>query len=1217
MDNPSTSAVTSTTTSTAAAFGKRWRDKLRNKDKKSNTKLTVDEVVNDFLGSHRKNQDSVSSGTGALNSPSADASAHPLPKRPRRAGLKVTFNLGSPTVIGEGGEEAEFPTKYIGMNRTPQVQLQEPEELSDNGSSGEDNGLPSIAVNGSENNELGFDDNWRPPLTTDTTLLRALSSASTGGQRRSRLSMRLDDETAELARKVRAKMMEEEGRALHFKPPEMDEEAKEAAREMRRSLELASAAHESSNNIISPQPQRVVAYRPSKDYENSDEFEDERPPDNFNAPKGNNISGNHVQDMISHLRDQDDSMFDSSSMDPVDDDSPEHASGPNTVQAYKPSTEQGQDHSPTTPQDSQHAPALNPLDLSTAVRPRSRENDSPVSPIKGNGSSVGTPPGSRGKVDNSPSFSNLMKSPPQTQAYQPPSQRSPSPAPVRERSSPQAKSTPSKWLSTLSRANTTARPRPQPSSESSMSRSLSMRAGLRSKPRIPSDQPPPSSGWQKFQYQPRPSQPTPVNSKGPITQTQPSGNENSRLDAPLNRSPLPSPRPRMGSEENTPPVSQNSIGLALPQAPSKEPLGQTPAAQLPLASLGSSSSTATLPTYESATNLPLPDTTPKEAPSAKKSWRTLTAAVTRDALSDFSTSAEKYYSVFSSRAEDLPSITTLQDKKLVDWIRASAWWILKGRSQLETAIRHGPTGVELQQQGAVSLAKAWWINAEVVPNHAEFTRLKHQVANANGRSEGGELNVGTEVMLNLVKGLGDARLSSLITLHQAVSSHVRALATSMKRNDISLPPPDCLPRHIDLSIWERYPYVGSDVSALLATLVPKNLRVDQRTKMSDIDIGELMPFNDTPRFFTYGRMFVNAVLHSDDDDDDYANQEQGMPCVLSLTRDRSDWHVQAFIASQNNLVNVVIQTDQRQGPTWHDVRFDPRQCVALVRLSRGWKLEIKFTGSDAKMDFERLWKMVEYSRKVEAGLDCEENEFIAFESVLKTFQYVGPPGAAGMPFPSEPTQRCRIRVFEKQVPMAENGGTRFAHMGFRMICVTSPKVKNLSSLSHTFTHSAPIIFAHARSKDDGEDSPILLLRLTNRQTGASFQVRLTFHETNEMTKLHAILLNFWQQESEEKTPDIPMRTYSIEEPAMATRSNATFLPCLLAFPGQVNGPAGKPGVTVSVINTAKDLQEHGKSPAILSNSLRLFIKCGWGSVTDRMNLGMPPNLTRPIFLNDG
>ncbi|KAI5294015.1 hypothetical protein KEM52_004850 [Ascosphaera acerosa] len=1177
MDSPALSTSTlSPTNATVATFGKRWRDKLRtNKDKKQASKASVDEVVNDFLGVHRRNQSSNDfNAAGAnANAPASPPYVAPVKNpRPRRPGLHVSFDLGPPGVIGEGGEEADLPTKHIGLNR-PQEQAQDAHEIDDeHDASLEDAGTPTIAVSGSTNDELGFDSDWRPPLTTDTTLLRALSSAGLGSKRRSRLSMRLDDETATLARKVRAKMMEEEGRALHRKPSVDEDDRRDASQDQVRQSIDAIDSERDSIGITAPQPQRVVAYRPSVDDIDEASMETSRVQDSDD--------GRHVQQLVSSLR--------------ISDDSDQRVTNSEQNVSHK--------HSNSA---ARQLPAFNPFDLQTELRPRSRDHDRPPSPIK---EPASTPPGSGGSLASLTYSSNINQAPGAPQQQQSYQRHSPSPEHDLQ-PQPASRNASSSWKSTLSRANTTARPRqPMVSGERSVSRSLSMRSGSKTDPPI-------NPGWQRFQYQPVARSPVPDSNSRPPSAGNPHGDARiERPEIPVSHASRPSVQEAFSAAvpaSREPARPSNSSLRDLAQESALQPSGsQSSLRQSPVETRNSPvpMSSTPLPTYDQALTPPLhqqaPDPASQPEPQTpKKSWRSLASAVTRDALADFSASAALYYPIFAGKARDaIVTATSIQDKGLDDWIRASVWWVLKGRSQLEAAIRYGGSAPHLQQQGVVSLAKAWWMNAEVIPAHAELTRLKQQAATSNGAREGNGKDIGTEIIFSLARGLGDARLNSLITLHQAVSSHIRALATSMKRNNIVIPTPDQLPQNADLSIWISYPHFGADVTALLSASVPKSLRVDQRSKASDIDVSELLPFNDTTRFFNYGRMFVNAVLVSPGDEDDVTEQDE-MPCVVSLARDRQDWHVLALIASQSGLVNVVIQSDKRQGPTWHDVRFDSRFSTAVVRLSRSWKLELKFQGPDGQMDFDRLRKMVDYTRTVEAGLNPEENEDIVFETVLKAFQYVGAPGAAGSPFPAEPTQRCRVRLFEKQVPMAENGGTRFMHMGFRLICVTSPKVKNLSCLTHHFSHSAPIVFAHARSKDDGENSPILLLKIANRHTGAPFQIRLTFHENSELIKLHSLLLNVCLADTEAKTPDIGLQSYSIQEPAMATRTNATFLPSFLDFPGQVTGSAVKAGVTVAVINTAKEFLDHGQSTSIMSNSLRLFVKCGWGSVTDRMNLG--------------
>jgi hypothetical protein len=69
----------------------------------------------------------------------------------------------------------------------------------------------------------------------------------------------------------------------------------------------------------------------------------------------------------------------------------------------------------------------------------------------------------------------------------------------------------------------------------------------------------------------------------------------------------------------------------------------------------------------------------------------------------------------------------------------------------------------------------------------------------------------------------------------------------------------------------------------------------------------------------------------------------------------------------------------------------------------------------------------------------EAGETVVFENTLKVFQYMDP----GTPkaFPSEPTERCRVRLFERSVTVTEGTGARNAHRGFRLAVLTSPKVK--------------------------------------------------------------------------------------------------------------------------------------------------------------------------------
>lgn len=102
---------------------------------------------------------------------------------------------------------------------------------------------------------------------------------------------------------------------------------------------------------------------------------------------------------------------------------------------------------------------------------------------------------------------------------------------------------------------------------------------------------------------------------------------------------------------------------------------------------------------------------------------------------------------------------------------------------------------------------------------------------------------------------------------------------------------------------------------------------------------------------------------------------------------------------------------------------------------------------------------------------------------------------------------------------------------------------------------------------------------------------MTFHEVEERTQLHSVLLGMVPREGEIKTSEIPLRSYSIEQPGDRTSGR-------LPIP-HLQFPAGN----VLVIDQEHAFVDHGYGPTILSEHLRAFIATEWGSVTDRINLG--------------
>ncbi|KAI2791969.1 hypothetical protein POX_b01998 [Penicillium oxalicum] len=592
------------------------------------------------------------------------------------------------------------------------------------------------------------------------------------------------------------------------------------------------------------------------------------------------------------------------------------------------------------------------------------------------------------------------------------------------------------------------------------------------------------------------------------------------------------------------------------QSPPSASPAPSPATREPLRTAHSSGSN------DSASRLATPPgREPARSPQPPKySLRSLAGQVGELAFKEFQTYIDTYSSQIHQAAQDVKPV---EETSLSEWIRAAVWWFLRGRSQLESFARsRNSTPAIHAKQAVINLGKALWINEKVVPGHFELSRY-------------GSISV--EAILAVASTTGQRETVELLSAHSTMLNHLRSLSMSIKRNNIladTLRDDGQGSNQLDISVWVRYPFFAADVAAVLSGSASRSMLADAPVRSSSIV--SMMPLGDTAHFFTYGSMFVQAYVSSREDE----GKQYAMPCVLSITRERSDWYVCTAITSQSALVNVVIQGDRKQGPTWDDVDWDGRNHSLRVKLPRGFELDVLF----AEDDFRTLWNIVRYTRNSEASLSPEAGETVVFENTLKAFQYMDP----GTPkaFPAEPTERCRIRLFERQVTITEGTGSRNAHRGFRLSVLTSPKVKTMSNVTHRLGDGWPVVFGLLRGEDG---SPALLLKVT--EDGRTRSMLLTFHEVEERTEMHSVLLSMLPRDGEVATRELPLRSYMIEEPANPASGRSPFTH--LQFPG---GHA-------SVIDREHTFVDHGYGPTILSEHLRAFVATEWGSVTDRINLG--------------
>ncbi|EEA18751.1 hypothetical protein TMatcc_010706 [Talaromyces marneffei ATCC 18224] len=568
------------------------------------------------------------------------------------------------------------------------------------------------------------------------------------------------------------------------------------------------------------------------------------------------------------------------------------------------------------------------------------------------------------------------------------------------------------------------------------------------------------------------------------------------------------------------------------------------------------------PTTRVATEPPKPPAAASAPRSAKMTLRSVANAMGDTAYQEFTAYVERFNSLYGLTAEN---VKPLMETSFAEWIRASTWWFLRGRSGLESAVRSGrnPDATEAMQ-AVVDLGKAWWISTQIVPKHPELTCY-------------GRMSI--DALVAVASTAGDHRMAGLVNLHQKIMNHLRALTVSMKRNQIlsAIGSTEVNDHPIDTNIWVRYPFFAPDVAAAVSGSNRRSMLIDSSSQLANTP--EMMLVGDTSRYFSYGTMFVEVSLTSDDDDD---TSQYAIQCVLSIRRDRSDSYVLAALSSQSELVNILIQTERKNGPTWDDVQWQVKARTMTVKLRRGFELNVAFTEKDFKM----LWNIVQYTLKTEASLNPEAGERRIFQDTLKMFQYMD----SGTPktFPSEPSPLCRMALFEKTVTWTEGTGTRKAHRGFRLAVVTNPQTKTLSSVQHTLGYGAPIVFGYLRGENG---SPALLLKL--KEDSRPRSMVLTFDRIEQRTLMHSLLLGMLANENETTCPNLPTRSFSIEE----ARDPVT------GGPGMSHLKFNAGSVSVIDLDSSYPYLDRSYGQQVLSESLRALISTEWGTVTDRINLG--------------
>ena len=526
---------------------------------------------------------------------------------------------------------------------------------------------------------------------------------------------------------------------------------------------------------------------------------------------------------------------------------------------------------------------------------------------------------------------------------------------------------------------------------------------------------------------------------------------------------------------------------------------------------------------------------------------------------DFYTRIQHLRGVFRLAAEKSVDI---ENKALEHWLRMSAWWFLRGKAALEKSSRSrgqdasGSESSKSEQQQSqqcyVDLAKAWWAMEEIMPDLVG----PHSAASIRN-------------MLDSFDGLD---YPHLLGVYHMMQSNMNGFAVFMKRNNL-LPPPAVLIQGADPCIWLDYPTLPPGLLSLTANLDPRTLT--KRTRFPFFPIF----FGDTDRFFSYGRVFGEAEIVSDDGE----AEDQQLSCIISIIREKTSSQPDLTIVSQDGQVNLHVQSDPKLGPTWKDVEWKIKAHSIRIRLSRDFQVALRLWDED----FRILWGINDYIRRVEADWKPQENDDLLFDDVISAFHYAGPPQGSGN-FPSTPVRNCPVRLFKRQISQVEGRTHRKFFDGMRLVVMTPPSTKTLSSISRTFGKGTPTFYSNLRGEGD---APALMFSI--REKGEKTSLILTFQSTTQRADLHTLIAAVATQVDETMSLDIPLESMCIQN---------LFEPS--------SQPPKPYSIASSVIWKSVKVIDRGvmdgTEQKIFSDRLRICSTCNLGTVVDLANLGNPP-----------
>lgn len=538
------------------------------------------------------------------------------------------------------------------------------------------------------------------------------------------------------------------------------------------------------------------------------------------------------------------------------------------------------------------------------------------------------------------------------------------------------------------------------------------------------------------------------------------------------------------------------------------------------------------------------------------------------ALHEFTVNTQRFYSIFQLNTSDISELSFSQ------LMRVASWWFLKGKTELETFVRDRPVAVNEAENGHalsfrtnpnqayIDLAKCCWVCNERIPAHPELEQFRSS---------------SLQSLRTSVKQYGDARLASLIDLCLTIMAHMKALALSMKRNRW-LPPEHFEIQGLDSSILLKYPRLAPSLLNSLSRGRSTSMAEESSYSVSLL----LASICDTDIQFNYGQMFVDAMMV----DLNHNGNPINIPCILSITRQKTTWDLTVAVSSQDGQIDVIIKPDgSHKSLSWKDVRWKIQLNALQICLSTTSYLELNFK----KENFKTLWGIHNYIRTVQTQYQCRKAELQCLQYTLRSFQYFAPKVEPSK-FPTKPVSGCHLRLFENKTPATDDINNNKECHGHRMIVVTPPEIKSLSSVCQEFGKQSPILFSYLRSEEGG---PALLLK--SSKTSRAPSMVLAFEEEAEREYMYALMSSTHSGAEEVCSHKLLLNQFTMADALVTEETQSLMTGFLSTLRWQ----------HLRIINLERT---HPEQPSI-AQGFRIWIESGIGCLVDRIEFGSCPEMT--------